>query len=295
MDSSDQIKMIYGYIRVSTDQQDVANQKMGIIQKAQKMGFEITDWISDEGVSGTKEPDKRELGKLLRKINSGDIIIASEISRLGRSLFMIMRILEQCMNTGVKVYTVKDNYELGDNITSKVLAFAFGLAAEIEREMISKRTSEALQRRKSEGMILGRPVGRRSGSKKCDKLRDDIIKMTELGLSVSRIAKNLKVHRLTLSAFIKENSLQANHSSFGKSYSKAHAFRDVISIGLHSGLRYEQILEKIKSDYGGDCSIHSIKSYISNDEELHDILETKHDEIRIKANGGLKVHKKLSH
>ena len=141
--------MVYAYLRVSTDKQDGINQKIGIEEFCKKRGFIVDEYFDDEGKSGTLEPEKRELGKLLNKLRSGDILIAGEISRLGRSLFMVMRILEHCMNNNVKVYTVKDGYELGDNITSKVLAFAFGLSAEIEREMISRRTKEALALRKA--------------------------------------------------------------------------------------------------------------------------------------------------
>ena len=139
--------MIYGYLRVSTDDQDSENQKVGVSAKATSIGVAIDDWIIDDGISGTKEPEKRLLGKLMKKLKPGDVIITSELSRLGRKLFMIMRILEFCMQHEVKVYTVKDGYELGDNIQSKVLAFAFGIAAEIERDMISQRSKEALARK----------------------------------------------------------------------------------------------------------------------------------------------------
>jgi putative DNA-invertase from lambdoid prophage Rac len=110
--------MVYAYLRVSTDKQDGINQKKGIDEFCQRKSLVIDEYIDDEGISGTVEPDKRKLGRLLKKLKSGDVLVAGEISRLGRSLFMIMRILEYCMNNGIKVYTVKDNYELGDNITS---------------------------------------------------------------------------------------------------------------------------------------------------------------------------------
>ena len=142
---------VYGYLRVSTDKQDCDNQKIGVEELAKKQGVPIESWIIDDGVSGTKEPEKRKLGKLLKRIKSGDVIICSELSRLGRRLFMVISILEHCMKIGAKVLTVKDGYELGDNVQSKILAFAFGLVAELEREMISKRTKEALQRRKMNG------------------------------------------------------------------------------------------------------------------------------------------------
>ncbi len=135
--------MIYAYLRVSTDDQDTTNQRMGVEAKARALGLAIDKYIIDDGISGTKEPEKRALGGLLRKIKQDDIIICSELSRLGRKLFMIMGILEHCMKVGAKVYTVKDNYELGDNIQSKVLAFAFALSAEIERDLISQRTKRS--------------------------------------------------------------------------------------------------------------------------------------------------------
>lgn len=153
------VKMIYGYIRVSTDKQTLENQKFEIEKFCQKQNLKIEGWI-EETISGTKSYNKRQLGKLLKKVKTGDYIICSELSRLGRNLFMIMEILNICMSKDCKVWTVKDNYRLGDDIQSKVLAFAFGLAAEIERNLISQRTKEALMRKKEEGIILGRPKGR---------------------------------------------------------------------------------------------------------------------------------------
>lgn len=150
--------MIYGYIRVSTDRQTVENQRYEIRTFCKKEGLQVDKWIA-ETTSGAKEVNKRKLGQLLEGVQQGDIIICSEISRLGRSLFMIMEILNHCMTIGVKVWTIKDNYRLGDDITSKVLAFAFGLSAEIERKLISQRTREALRRKKAEGVKLGRPKG----------------------------------------------------------------------------------------------------------------------------------------
>ena len=151
--------MVYGYVRVSTDRQDCKNQKLGIERKALELGLCIDRYIQDDGISGACEPEDRALGGLLKQLRAGDIIICSELSRLGRKIFMIMRILECCMNTGARLYTVKDGYELGDNIQSKVLAFAFGLSAEIERELISRRTKEALEVRRRSGAVLGRVQG----------------------------------------------------------------------------------------------------------------------------------------
>lgn len=188
---------VYAYLRVSTGKQDSDNQRVGVDALAERMRLHIDQYIEDEGVSGTKEPEKRELGKLLKMLKPGDVLLAGEISRLGRSLFMVMRILEYCMEHSVRVLTAKDGYELGDNIQSKVLAFAFGLAAEIERNMISQRTAEALKLRKANGVKLGRPPGRRSASKLAGR-EGEIREMLESGASISAAARRLNVDRNTL-------------------------------------------------------------------------------------------------
>ena len=199
--------MIYGYIRVSTDKQDCNNQKLGIEQKAKELGVCIDKYIEDAGISGTKEPKERQLGKILKHIKAGDIIICSELSRLGRKLFMIMRILEHCMQVGAKVYTVKDNYELGDNIQSKVLAFAFGLSAEIERDLISQRTKEALARAKLSGTKLGRKPGSKNKTHKLDG-KDKLIQLLiDKGLNRNQIAKKLKVSFFTINNYCMENNM----------------------------------------------------------------------------------------
>lgn len=190
--------MHYGYIRVSTDKQDCENQKLGIEKKAQALGIRIEKYIEDAGVSGTKEPNERALGGCLKQLKAGDVIICSELSRLGRKLFMIMRILEYCMNIGAKVYTVKDGYELGDNIQSKVLAFAFGLSAEIERNLISERTKEALARLKAEGRTLGRKTGSRNKHNKLEGKEDIIKRLLKRNASKKDICKKLKISYPTL-------------------------------------------------------------------------------------------------
>lgn len=197
--------MIYGYIRVSTDKQTVENQRFEIKKFCRDNSLEIDRWIS-ETISGTKDVSKRQLGKLLDGVKQGDIIICSEISRLGRSLFMIMSILNRCMEIGAKVWTIKDNYRLGDDITSKVLAFAFGLSAEIERKLISQRTKEALARRKADGVKLGRPVG--PGKRKLDGKEKQIRTLIEQGFSKRQIAKLYEIHESTLYEFIVARKMQ---------------------------------------------------------------------------------------
>lgn len=175
--------MIYGYIRVSTDKQDCANQKLGIESKAAALGLCIDKYIEDAGISGTREPEERALGGILRQLNPGDVIICSELSRPGRKMFMIMRILEHCMKIGARLYTVKDGYELGDTIQSKVLAFAFGLSAEIERDLISQRTKEAMARRKAAGQSIGRIRGSKNKKHKLDGYTTNIRNALQKGVT----------------------------------------------------------------------------------------------------------------
>jgi len=196
--------MIYGYIRVSSDKQTVENQRFEINNFCKRGKIEVGGWI-EETISGTKSYNKRELGKLLKHVQKGDLIICSELSRLGRNLFMIMEILGICMTKECRVWTIKDNYRLGDDIQSKVLAFAFGLSAEIERNLISQRTKEALARRKAEGVILGRPKGRKSAPEKHKlyKKKALIRELLNAGISHRKIAKICKVHRNTLIRFMR--------------------------------------------------------------------------------------------
>ena len=154
--------MTYGYIRVSTDAQNTENQKMEIQKFCAQNGIEIGCWVEDV-ISGTKDPCFRKLGKIIMEhINEGDLVVCTELSRLGRSLLMIMNTLNFFLQRGIHVWTIKENFRLSDDITSKVVSFAFGLAAEIERQLISQRTKAALERAKKSGIPVGRHRGRKS-------------------------------------------------------------------------------------------------------------------------------------
>jgi DNA invertase Pin-like site-specific DNA recombinase len=200
------MEMTYGYIRVSTDRQTVENQRYEINQFCGRQEMVVNKWI-EETISGSKNVEERKLGKLLRKMKKDDILICSELSRLGRNLLMIMGVLNECMNRDIQVWTIKDNYRLGSDINSKVLAFAFGLSAEIERNLISQRTKEALARKKAEGVILGRPVGRKSSKTKLTGQEKKIQDLLDRKVSYSAIGRILGVHRLTVSTFVKDGKL----------------------------------------------------------------------------------------
>lgn len=195
--------MIYGYIRVSTDKQTVENQRYEINQFCEKQEIVIDRWI-EETISGSKKMEERQLGRLIKRMKKDDILICSELSRLGRNLLMIMGILNECMNKDIQVWTIKDNYRLGNDISSKVLAFAFGLSAEIERNLISQRTKEALARKKAEGVVLGRPKGSKSKTLKLSSKEKQIKELLDKNVSYSAIGRILGVHRLTVSKFVKE-------------------------------------------------------------------------------------------
>lgn len=196
--------MTYGYIRVSSDKQTIENQRFEINKFCKKRNLIIDGWI-EETISGTKNYDKRKLGELLNQVQKDDLIICAELSRLGRNLFMIMEILHICMNKECKVWTIKDNYRLGDDIQSKVLAFAFGLSAEIERNLISQRTKEALALRKAQGIHIGRVRGSRNVIHKLSSYKDIIQELIALRISKVTIARKLNVDRTTLWRFLKLN------------------------------------------------------------------------------------------
>ena len=194
--------MIYGYLRVSTDKQSLKNQEYEIKNFCTKKNIAISFWIK-ETISGSINLEHRKLSRILKALKKGDILICSEISRLGRNLFQIMSILNICMQKEVQVWTIKDNYRLGTDIQSKVLAFAFSLSAEIERTLISQRTKEALARIKSDGKKLGRPFGSKNKKYILDNKTEAIHQMLLDGISKKQIAKKLSISIKSLYNYLK--------------------------------------------------------------------------------------------
>jgi len=199
--------MIYGYIRVSTDKQTTENQRFEILKFAQEKQLHVDRWI-EETISATKKLSDRKLGALIERMREDDILMVTELSRIGRSILEVMSILHTLMEKDVKVFTTKERYELGNNISSKVLAFAFSLSAEIERSMISSRTKEALARKRHEGKRLGRPKGKLSAVTKLTGKDDLIREYMDREIPVSVIARLLNVNRLTVRHYIRTRKLQ---------------------------------------------------------------------------------------
>ncbi len=194
--------MIYGYIRVSTDGQTSENQKIQIRAYCRAKRLHHIKWI-DETVSGTRSPTKRKLGQVLKIARSGDIVIVTELSRLGRSLIMIMNVLQEFLERGVKVKAIKEGFECDESIVSKVLAFAFGLSAEIERQLISERTKMGLERARKAGKQIGRLPGQKPHYYKLTPYRHKIRRALKAGRSKLSIAKELGVTWVTLDRFVR--------------------------------------------------------------------------------------------
>ena len=193
--------MIYAYLRVSSDKQTIKNQKFEILNYADTKKLTIDKWV-EETISSSKPIEDRELSTLIGLLKKDDILLISELSRLGRNLMEVMGILHDCMEKNVKVHTIKEKYELGNNIESQVLAFAFSLSAQIEKQLISQRTKEALSRLKSEGKRLGRPKGSLSKETKLSGKEKEIKELLDKKVSISAISRIYGVHRITVKNFV---------------------------------------------------------------------------------------------
>ena len=206
---------VYGYIRVSTDRQTTENQRFEIEKHIAGQGFGIDRWIN-ETISGTVSFKKRRLGFSLRRFRRGDTLICSELSRLGRTTLDVLTILNVCMEKGVRVRTVKENYNLGEDIQSQMLAFVFSMVAQIERTLISQRTKEALSRLKSQGTKealsrlksqgrrLGRPSGSKNGAHVWDEREEEIRHLLNRGVGKKRIAKIVGISAESIRRFARE-------------------------------------------------------------------------------------------
>lgn len=199
--------MNYAYIRVSTNYQTVQNQKIAIREYAKYHRIHNIVWVA-ETISGTKNPEKRKLGSLLSAANEGDTIIVTELSRLGRSMMMILDVLQLLLEKNVKVIAIKEGYELGDNIQSKVLAFAFGLSAEIERTLISERTKQGLEHARKMGKQIGRRPGQKPKKYKLTGKGAYIRRQRIEGRSKLSLAKEFGVTWVTLNKFMIKNKIQ---------------------------------------------------------------------------------------
>lgn len=195
--------MIFAYIRVSTELQSYEGQRYEIEQWASRRQWMIDKWVQEKA-SGTKALKKRTLDGLLKRMKKGDTLICTELSRLGRNMMMVMSILNTCFQKGIKIYSIKDSFELSDSLNAKIIAFAFSLAAEIERNLISQRTREALAAKRAAGVKLGRPFGKSRERKRFEQKEAYIRAQLAQGVTIGSLAEELHVHRNTLSRYLNE-------------------------------------------------------------------------------------------
>jgi DNA invertase Pin-like site-specific DNA recombinase len=197
----------FAYLRVSTDAQDVENQRHGIDIYAKKLDFEPLEYVADTA-SGRKDWRKRSIGEIIARASAGDVLIVSEISRLARSTIQVLEILQDCTKAGLSVHIVKSNMIMDGSLNSRITATILGLAAEIEREFISARTTEALARRKALGLPVGRPRGVANRTHKLDKHFTEIKAALADGESKASLSKRLNCEPQTLYNWMYNNGFQ---------------------------------------------------------------------------------------
>jgi len=196
------------YLRVSTDKQEIENQKMAVLEYANKEGFQITEFV-EIVISSRKKAQKTHLDKEIEDLKAGDLLVVSELSRVGRSLSQIITFIDELNSRQVRFIAIKENIKLDGkhDTTSKVMITMFGLFAELERDLISQRTKDGLKRAKASGKTLGRPKGTR-GKSKLDGKEKKIAELLDKGLNKTNIAKYLEVSRPTLIHFVKTRNLE---------------------------------------------------------------------------------------
>ena len=177
----------YVYLRVSTDAQDVANQKLGVLEYCAQMGFSAP-FIVEDKVSGKIDWQRRKIGELLNTMPERSVLVAAEITRLARSTLQVLEMLKLAAEREISVHVVKSRLVLDGSLSSKITATVLALAGEIEREFISARTKEALRQRKESGKPLGRTPGQ-AERLSLDEKAQEIDKYLAMGLNRRAIAK----------------------------------------------------------------------------------------------------------
>ena len=195
----------FAYLRVSTDQQDAQNQKFGILDYCNKNNLSPIKFIEDT-TSGKIAWQDRAIGQIMERATNGDLIVVSEISRLGRSTLQVLEILEAAAKKEISVHIAKNHMVIDGSMQSTITATILGLAAQIEREFISSRTKEALAKRKADGFKLGRPKGQ-SQLLKLDSFHDEITGYLKKGINKRAISKLIECSPSTLYSWLKRRKL----------------------------------------------------------------------------------------
>ncbi len=199
---------VVGYLRVSTQEQDLEKFKTDILRLANDKGLPgPVEWV-EEKVSGCKDWRKRELGTLLNNLSEGDTVIVSELSRLGRSTLQILEIMKLAKEKGIAVHSVKGGWSLTSSMESKIVLNVLAMVAEIERDLISSRTKEALRAKKAQGIKLGRPKG--PGKSKLDAYREEILALLKNGSTKVYVARKYNTTAANLHNWLAKRNIAAN-------------------------------------------------------------------------------------
>lgn len=190
----------YAYLRISTDAQDVENQKHGVMAYCLEKGFAPVVWVEDV-VSGKVSWKQREIGKVIENAKEGDNLIVSEVSRIGRNTLTVLEVMEASRQKGIAIHIVKQNMIADNSTASHITITVLGMAAQIERELISARTKEALAKKKAEGVKLGRPAGK-AKNLKLDSRKTEINNMLKKKVSKAAIARMMEVSITTLDRWL---------------------------------------------------------------------------------------------
>ena len=195
------------YLRVSTRSQDLANQKLAILEFSQKRRFTVDEFI-EARISSRKSPLERHIDEMLGRLQMGDRLLVSELSRLGRSLGQVIRIVEELVKRKIRFTAIKESihFEGKQDLQTKVMIALFGLFAEVERDLISERTKEGLAAARAKGRLLGRPKGA-LGKSKLDGKEEKIRVLLGKKVSKASIAKILDVSRSALYHFIETRKI----------------------------------------------------------------------------------------
>lgn len=208
MNASQRPPKTTAYLRVSTVDQDIEKNKAAILELANTKHLGYVEFV-EEKVSGSVSWRQRKIALILSESQAGDTIIVSELSRLGRSMLECMEILSIASQKGINIYAIKGSWQLDNSIQSKLVAMCFAMAAEIERDLISKRTKEALMARKAAGKTLGRPRG--VGKSKLDAYRIEIEALLKNGSTQKFIAKRYSTTEANLQHWMKQHRIDRRH------------------------------------------------------------------------------------
>jgi DNA invertase Pin-like site-specific DNA recombinase len=196
---------VIAYIRVSTNLQDVDNQRFGIASYCEWNKIIVNEWVEDV-ITGKSEFSDRNFGVAYEKLEKGDMLIVTELSRLSRDFFGTVKMIENLIKKEIILYSLKENFTLKNDFPSKMLTAMYGMAAQIERDRISQRVKEGMAKKASEGVIMGRPIGRKTDmdKKKLGPYKGRILNMIGNRVPKIKIASEIGVSRVTLDRYLKE-------------------------------------------------------------------------------------------